>query len=145
MLAVIELGSKQYIVEEGSIIDVEKIESDKTNIKIENILLVNDGKTTSVGQPTVKGASVTADILEQFKDEKETVFKFKRKTGYKKTQGHRQNLTRLQIKGISLKAAAEKSSAAKDDASANDEKPKKETKAKTTAKKETEKETAKES
>jgi len=114
MLAVIELGSKQYIVEEGTIIDVEKIESDKKSINIDNILLVNDGKTTSIGQPTLKEASVTAEILEQFKDAKETIFKFKRKTGYKKTQGHRQNLTRLQIKGITLKAAT-KTKAAKEE------------------------------
>ena len=103
MLAVIEQGSKQYIIEEGSIIDVEKINSDKKTISIDSILLINnDGKTT-IGQPTLKNVKVTAEILEQFKDKKETVFKFKRKTGYKKTQGHRQSLTRLKIKNITVK------------------------------------------
>ena len=84
MIAVIELGSKQFIIEEGSIIDVEKIDTDSKKIKIDNVLLVNDSKNTTVGQPTVKDATVEAEILEQFKDDKQTVFKFKRKTGYKK-------------------------------------------------------------
>lgn len=104
MIAVIELGSKQFIIEEGSIIDVEKIDTDSKKIKIDNVLLVNDSKNTTVGQPTVKDATVEAEILEQFKDDKQTVFKFKRKTGYKKTQGHRQQLTRLKINKIALKA-----------------------------------------
>ncbi len=104
MIAVIELGSKQFIIEEGSIIDVEKINTDSNKINIDSVLLLNDSKTTTVGQPTVKGATVEAEILEQFKDDKQTVFKFKRKTGYKKTQGHRQQLTRLKINKIALKA-----------------------------------------
>ncbi|MBT5856433.1 50S ribosomal protein L21 [bacterium] len=122
MLAVIELGNKQYIVEEGSIFDVEKLALDpKDTITLENVLLIsNDGETT-VGKPTIAGAQVTATVLDQYKDKKILVFKFKNKTGYKKTQGHRQNYTTLRIDKIKTagksaaptkKAVAEKSSSA---------------------------------
>ena len=103
-IAVITSGNKQFIVKENSIIDVEKIEetSDKS-ISIEDVLLIHDGKKTQVGTPFIKNASVTATILEHLKDKKKIVFKFKNKTGYKKKQGHRQQLTRIKITGIKQK------------------------------------------
>ena len=107
MIAVIELGGKQYTVEEGSILDVEMFEdSAKKTHKLESVLLLNDGKKTSLGQPYVKNASVSLSILETYKDKKIVVFKFKRKTGYKLTQGHRQELTRIKVDKIGVSSTA---------------------------------------
>ena len=107
MFAIIELGNQQFKVEEGSIIDCQKIDTGtKKTLSIDNVLLISDDKTTTIGQPTVKGAKVTAEVLNQHKDNKILVFKFKRKTGYKVTQGHRQELTTLKIKKITKKSAS---------------------------------------
>lgn len=102
MLAVVKIGSSEYLVEEGSVIDVQKLDGEANKkLTLTEIKLINDGKKTLVGQPLVKGASIEATIEEQGKSKKEVVFKFKRKTGYKKTQGHRQPYTRLKITKIS--------------------------------------------
>ena len=112
MYAVIETGGKQYVVSEGLILDVEKIDADK-NITFDNVLMVFDDKKSHIGKPAVKGATVKASILEQKRDDKITVFKYKRKTGYKVTQGHRQSISTIKIDKINLKAAAEKKAPAK--------------------------------
>ena len=103
MLAVIECGSKQYLIEEGTIIDVESLNSDNGKLTLDKVLMLNDGKSTQIGQPFLSNVSVKAEVLEDFRDSKEVVFKFKRKTGYKKTQGHRQNYSRLKISKIEVK------------------------------------------
>lgn len=101
MFAVIETGGKQYKVEKGTIIDIEKLPVEKnTDVKFENILLISDGKDVKIGQPYVKGASVTATVLNQIKSEKTIAFKFKRKIGYQKKSGHRQKLTTIKIEAI---------------------------------------------
>ncbi|MDA1353025.1 MAG: 50S ribosomal protein L21 [bacterium] len=123
MYAVVEIKSKQYTVEEGHIIAVDKLEGkEKEAISFESVLLLNDGKATSIGQPHVAGATVEATILSQERDDKIVVFKFKRKTGYKKTQGHRQDITVIQIGKISAKGGAAKP-AAKAEASTKAEAP----------------------
>ncbi len=101
MFAVIELNDKQFLVEEGDIFTVDGIIS-TPNIVIDKVLLIQDKKTIEVGEPYVEKASVQADVLETGKREKDVVFKFKRKTGYKLTRGHRQNTTVLKIKTIEL-------------------------------------------
>jgi len=114
MLAVIEIGDKQYTVEEGSIIDVEKINAEpKDKFIVDRVLLIADEKNnTTLGKPYISGAAVQTTVLDQYKDKKVTVFKFKPKTGYKKTQGHRQFYTTLKVETIELQADAEKLKAA---------------------------------
>ncbi len=99
--AVIETGGKQYRVESGTILDFEKLEgTTESKITFDKVLLVSNGKETKIGQPYVDEAVVKGVILEHKKDKKELVFKWKRKTGYKKTQGHRQHLTTVKIETI---------------------------------------------
>ena len=115
MYAVVRTGGKQYRVEKGSVIDVEKITLTRANqktYKFDEVLLVNDGEKTVVGTPTVKNAEVTANIIEEGKSEKVIIYKYKAKKDYRRKQGHRQPYTRLEIKNISLKADKEEAPAA---------------------------------
>ncbi len=100
MFAIIETGSKQYKVQIGTILDIEKIETNNNSVFFEQVLLINDDKQILIGKPYVEKAQVKAELVKDFKDKKVIVFKFKRKTGYKKTLGHRQNLTRVKITDI---------------------------------------------
>lgn len=104
MLAVIETGSKQYVVEKGQIIDVEllgKKEGDTVTFK--NVLLLAKGKKTEIGTPYVKGATVDGKIISIGKGKRSLSFKFKNKTGIMKRKGHRQNFTRVKIESIGSK------------------------------------------
>ncbi len=104
MLAIIKLGGKQYKVKEGDVIDVEKLDLEKGGkIDFEEILLTSDGKNVKIGNPYVKGAKVKVEILEQFKDKKVIVFKYKPKKRYKRKKGHRQQLTKIKISKITVK------------------------------------------
>ena len=99
--AVIKTGGKQYRVQEGDKIDVEKLPVDVDDeIRMLEVLLINDGAETKVGAPFVEGASVTAKVVDQFRDKKGVAFKFKRRKGYHKTKGYRRSLTKLEITGI---------------------------------------------
>ncbi|MBT3261340.1 50S ribosomal protein L21 [bacterium] len=103
MIAVIETGGKQYKIEEGLILDIEKIEAaNKKEVAFDKVLLIKNKDTVLIGQPYIDKAVVMAEILEDYKDKKVIVFKFKKKTGYKKTKGHRQHLTRIKINKIKL-------------------------------------------
>lgn len=103
MFAVIQTGAKQYKVEKGSKITVEKLDvKEGAEIKLENVLLVSEKGKTTIGMPLVKGASVKAKVLSQGKDEKIRVFKMKAKKRYQITQGHRQPITTLEITDISV-------------------------------------------
>ena len=101
MFAIVKTGGKQYTVAENDVIVVEKLAGEAgSEIKLEDVLLVGaDGKTT-VGTPLVKGASVTAEVLEQGKGDKVIIFKKKRRQQYRRTKGHRQEQTVLRIKSI---------------------------------------------
>jgi large subunit ribosomal protein L21 len=104
---IIKTGGKQYIVETGTVISVEKLpESKSKNIKIEDVLFHSKDGSISVGQPKLD-ITVSAEILANEIDKKVRVFKFKPKTGYKKKQGHRQTYTTLKITSID-KASAKK-------------------------------------
>lgn len=106
--AVIETGGKQYLVEEGTIISIEKIESDKNkSVDFDKILLHSVKGNLVIGTPYVKGALVSAELLSTEKDEKIRVFKFKKKTGYKKTRGHRQQLSTVKITALDKKGKKE--------------------------------------
>lgn len=100
MYAIVTTGGKQYKVAKGDVIDVEKLDV-QPGEKVElTVLLVNDGKKTIVDPKAVSDAKVTAEVLEQFKGEKQLVFKFHKRKRYQRTKGHRQNLTKLQISEI---------------------------------------------
>lgn len=96
--AVIETGGKQYVVKDGDVLDFEKLEGDADSaIVFDKVLLTYDGETTIIGTPYVENAKVSATIVDQHKDKKKIVFKFKNKTGYKRFKGHRQALTRVKF------------------------------------------------
>ena len=100
MYAIIATGGKQYKVSEGDVIRVEKLEvADGESYEFDCVLAVNDGELT-VGDPTVKGAVVKATALETGKGKKIIVYKYKRKTGYHKKNGHRQPYTAFKIDSI---------------------------------------------
>ncbi len=101
MYAIIETGGKQFKVQEGDVIKVEKLGVEAaTSFTFENVLLVsNEGKTT-FGAPYVAGASVTANVIGDGKADKVIVYKYKRKSGYHKKNGHRQPFTELKIEKI---------------------------------------------
>ena len=101
MYAVIQTGGKQYRVEEGARIRVEKLAGETGGqVEFDEVLLVADGDKIQVGKPHVQGAKVTAEILGLEKGEKLVVFKFKRRKGYRRRTGHRQKYTALKITGI---------------------------------------------
>jgi large subunit ribosomal protein L21 len=101
MYAVLETGSKQYRVSAGDQLEVERLTVEAGQpVTFDRVLLVNqDGKVT-VGAPTVANASVVADVLEHIRGEKKLTFKMKRRKGYHKSIGHRQELTVVKIKEI---------------------------------------------
>jgi large subunit ribosomal protein L21 len=103
MYAVLETGSKQYRVSAGDKLEIERLSIEPGQpVTFERVLLVsNDGKV-SVGSPTVSNASVVGDVVEHIRGEKKIAFKMKRRKGYHKTIGHRQELTVVQIKEIKL-------------------------------------------
>ncbi|HEU5125261.1 MAG TPA: 50S ribosomal protein L21 [Verrucomicrobiae bacterium] len=101
MYAVLETGSKQYRVVAGDTLQIERLEVEAGQpFTFDRVLLVNnDGKVT-VGSPTVASATVVADVVEHIRGEKKISFKMKRRKGYHKTIGHRQELTIVKIKEI---------------------------------------------
>jgi large subunit ribosomal protein L21 len=99
--AVIKTGGKQYRVQEGDKIDVEKLDLEVgSDATFDEVLLVGEGDSVKIGTPTVEGASVTAKVVDQFRGKKGVAFKFKRRKGYHKTKGFRRHLTKLEITGI---------------------------------------------
>jgi len=101
--AIIRTGGKQYQVSTGSRVRVEKIAGDVGDaVELKDVLVVFDGNTINIGQPTVEGAVVAARIVEQGKAKKVLVFKKKRRKGYRVKRGHRQMFTALEISGISV-------------------------------------------
>jgi large subunit ribosomal protein L21 len=103
MYAVIETGSKQYRVAPGDTVEVERlnVEAGKP-VTINRVLFVGNEGKFSVGAPTVDNATVVADVLEHIRGPKKVTFKMKRRKGYHKTIGHRQELTRIKINEIKL-------------------------------------------
>ena len=96
--AVIRTGGKQYRVMPGQRVHVEKLDQNVgDDVTFSDVLFLKDGEKAVVGRPTVSGAAVSAKVLRQFRDKKVLVFKKRRKKGYKKLQGHRQNLTEVLI------------------------------------------------
>ena len=99
--AIIRSGGKQYRVTPGQTIAVEKLAAKAgEKVTFDDVVLLADGATVTAGNPTVSGATVTGEIVEQFKDKKVIAFKYKRRKGYHRTVGHRRALTRVKIEAI---------------------------------------------
>jgi large subunit ribosomal protein L21 len=101
MYAVIKTGGKQYRVTAGDVISVEKLVAEPgSTISLDEVLMVGEAGNPTVGTPTVAGASVKAEVVEQTRGDKIIVFKKKRRQGYRRKAGHRQDLTVLRITDI---------------------------------------------
>ena len=101
MYAVIKTGGKQYRVQQGDVIFVEKIDAQADEqVTFEEVLLVNDGEATKIGTPVVEGAKVEGKVLSQVKAAKIVVYKYKAKKNERKKQGHRQPYTKIEITAI---------------------------------------------
>ena len=101
MYAVLETGSKQYRVAAGDTLEIERLETEAGKpFTFDRVLLVNNDGKLSVGAPTVTGATITADVVAHKRGEHKLTFKMKRRKGYHKSIGHRQELTVVKIKEI---------------------------------------------
>ena len=102
MYAVLQTGGKQYRIEEGQTLKVEKLPVDvDATIDFDKVLMVADGDKVNIGQPYVAGAKVTAKVLEQGRHKKIKIIKFKRRKHHDKQMGHRQYYTAVKIEKIS--------------------------------------------
>ena len=103
MYAVIETGGKQYRVQQGDVITVEKLNVEAgEKVTFDKVLVVNDGEGLTVGTPCVEGATVGATVVENGKGKKVVIFKYKAKKAYRKKQGHRQPYTMVKIDEIAV-------------------------------------------
>jgi large subunit ribosomal protein L21 len=101
MYAVVSTGGKQYKVQKGETLRIEKIQGEVgSKVTLDKVLLVADGENIRVGQPVIEKAAVQASIVEQDKAKKILVFKYKRRKRYRRKQGHRQPYTAIRIDGI---------------------------------------------
>jgi large subunit ribosomal protein L21 len=101
MYAVVNTGGKQYKVQTGETLRIEKIPGEVgSRVTFDRVLMVADGENVRVGQPLVEKAAVLASIVEQDKAKKIIVFKYKRRKRYRRKQGHRQPYTAIRIDGI---------------------------------------------
>ena len=117
MYAIVEIAGQQFKVEKDQQIFVHRLETKEgSKIDFDKVLLLDDSGTVNVGAPAIKGAKVTAKVLEHLKGDKVIVFKKKRRKGYKVKNGHRQYLTKLEILKIDAKAPAAKKAAPKKEA-----------------------------
>ncbi len=114
MYAIVEIAGQQFKVEKDQQIFVHRLNSEEgSKIDFDKVLLMDDSVTVNVGAPVIKGARVTAKVLEHLKGDKVIIFKKKRRKGYKVKNGHRQFLTKLEILTIDDKASSSKKSAPK--------------------------------
>jgi len=105
MYAIIRTGSKQYRVQPGDVLEVELLNAEKgKEVALDDVLLVADGDNVQVGKPAIKGARVTAEVIDPDKKGKKVIaFKFRRREGYHRKRGVRAHHTLLKIKGIVAK------------------------------------------
>ncbi|MFA6918114.1 MAG: 50S ribosomal protein L21 [Candidatus Gracilibacteria bacterium] len=101
MFAIIEIGGQQFKVEKGTILEVGRLQEKEGNtIEINKVLLLNDGGKITVGTPFIVGAFASAKLLEHKKDKKVITYKMKAKKRYRRTIGHRQSITKLEITDV---------------------------------------------
>lgn len=107
MYAIIETGGKQYRVQEGDVITVEKLDVNAGDkVELDKVLVLSDDAGLKVGTPYVEGAKVIGEAVENGKGKKVVIFKYKAKKDYRKKQGHRQPYTMIKIESLGGKAAA---------------------------------------
>lgn len=119
MYAVIKTGGKQYRVEKGSVLRIEKLDAQEGDaVEFDQVLLVGDGEKVKIGTPLVKGSKVKGKVKSQGRAKKIEVIKFKRRKNYHRNLGHRQHYTEVVVTGITAGRAApkKKAAAAKDEA-----------------------------
>ncbi len=101
MYAVIATGGKQYKVAPGDVVRVESLDAKKGDtVELKEVYLIADGDKVSVGKPTLASARVTAEVVGEGRGEKLLIFKHRRRKGFRKTNGHRQNYTAIKVKEI---------------------------------------------
>lgn len=102
MFAVVRTGGKQYRVSEGTVLNIEKIDAEVgSDVQFDDVLLVSDGKAVQVGKPSIEGATITGEVVEQLRGPKQIVFKKLRRKNSRLKKGHRQSLTKVRVKQIS--------------------------------------------
>ena len=101
MYAIIETGGLQFRIEPGIRINIPRLDADEgSSVKLDRVLLIADGDDVVVGTPVIDGASVSAQVVEHGRDGKIVVYKRKRRKGYERKKGHRQDYTRIEIDTI---------------------------------------------
>jgi large subunit ribosomal protein L21 len=122
MYAIVEIAGQQFKVEEGKKIFVHRLDiEDGKKIDFDHVLLIEDDGKVTIGEPTIKDASVQAKVIEKVRGEKVIVFKKKRKKGYRVKNGHRQNFTQVEIISINGKISPKKQAVKKEAALAAEE------------------------
>ena len=108
MYAVIETGGKQVRVEEGDVVDLERLGAEAgSEVVFDRVLMIGGGEgETEIGEPVVEGARVRAQLVSDLRGPKIVVFKFKRRKGYRRRRGHRQELQRFRIEAIERSGGA---------------------------------------
>jgi large subunit ribosomal protein L21 len=101
MYALVDIKGKQYKAEKGSLLKVDKVEAEQGGaLEFDKVLLVSSDKDVKVGSPYVKGAKIKASVVDHGKDKKVIVYKFKRRKGYRRKQGHRQQFSLVKVEDI---------------------------------------------
>src|SRR5512147_1548582 len=101
MYAVITTGGKQYKVAPGDVVRVETLDAKKGDtVELKDVYMIADGDKVSVGKPRLESARVTAEVLGEGRGEKLLIFKHRRRKGFRRTNGHRQNYTAIKVKEI---------------------------------------------
>ncbi len=104
MYAIVENGGKQYKAVPGTMIEVDLLQAEEgSQFDFDQVLLISNDETVTVGTPVVSGAKVTTTVVEHFKGKKIVVFKYKSGNNYRRKRGHRQQYTRLQVNEILVK------------------------------------------
>ncbi|MBY0529548.1 MAG: 50S ribosomal protein L21 [Rhabdochlamydiaceae bacterium] len=100
MYAIIETGGKQYRVEKGDVIDVERLDAETGKVEFKNVLFLNDGSAVKIGSPHLANSVVKAEFLGEFRGPKVIAFKYKRRKPFRRKVGHRQKYARVKITDI---------------------------------------------
>ncbi|HMB20688.1 MAG: 50S ribosomal protein L21 [Spirochaetota bacterium] len=103
MYAIVEIAGKQYKVEKDMTIAVDKLKGEEGDVTLDKVLMCVDGEKVLIGQPYLDNVSVSASVLEIFKDKKVRGIKFKKRKNYTRTLGHRQQQTKLKINDVAVK------------------------------------------
>ncbi len=109
MYAIVKTGGKQYKVEKGDILEVEKIDAQPGESVELDVIMINTGKKVITDAEELAAAKVTVEVLEQFKGKKQMVFKFHKRKRYHRTKGHRQELTKVEVTKVPRGPRASKS------------------------------------